>query len=142
MRATPREGTPRYVQGSSPTIDFLDVAKVFSTDAHTCVPVGCFDDVLETDESSPLERDSGHQLKFYARGIGNIRVDPLGGVEQESLVLTRIKHLDVESLAKETARALKLDTRAYTVAKDVYKGTEHAHSRCPVCWAGLRRRVV
>ena len=44
-----------YLQGSSPSIDFLDCARVRFVDRTTNVPVGRFHDVLTTWETSPLE---------------------------------------------------------------------------------------
>jgi hypothetical protein len=127
MRGDPRPGTPEYVQGSSPTIRFLDVATVVRTDANACAQIGCFDHVLQTDESSPLEPDSGHQVKYYARGIGNLRVEAVGGADQETLVLAKVEHLNAKTLAAETAGALALDARAYSVAADVYGKTAPAY---------------
>ena len=40
----------------------------------TCVPVGCYENVMIIDERSPLEPESGHQLKYYAPGVGTVRV--------------------------------------------------------------------
>ena len=58
-----------------------------------CVPVRCFTNVLVTDETNPLEPNDGHQRKFYAQGIGNIRAAPHGGTEKEVLVLTEVRRL-------------------------------------------------
>ena len=38
----------------------------------TCVPVGCYENVMIIDERSPLEPESGHQLKYYAPGVGTV----------------------------------------------------------------------
>ena len=77
MLADPQLGTPEYLQGWSPDIDFLDCAKVYKVQQKTCVPVGCYENVLITDERSPLEPDSGHQRKYYAQGgaLSGLAVD-------------------------------------------------------------------
>src|SRR5262249_53225532 len=61
MLAAPRVGTPSYLQGYSPTIDFLDEAKVVRTGQRLCVGGRCYSGVLVIDEWSPLDPESGHQ---------------------------------------------------------------------------------
>jgi hypothetical protein len=127
MRIDPRTGTPSYSQGVAPEIDFSDKAKVSKTGVRTCVPTGCYDNVLVTDEWNPGEPDA-HQLKFYAPGVGNVRVEFSGGEEKEheTLVLSKITHLDPAALAQVRKESLKLDKRAYTSAKAVYGGSAPA----------------
>jgi hypothetical protein len=126
MLAHPRVGTPRYLQGSAPKIDFLDCAKVFRTGQHVCVPVRCYDNVLVTDENSPLDPASGHQRKFFAPGVGNIKITAVNDPEGETLVLTKLVHLNPNDLAKARRAALKLDRHAYQVS-EVYRHTRPAH---------------
>jgi hypothetical protein len=127
MRADPRTGTSDYSQGLAPAIEFSDKAKVSKTGAKTCVPTGCYDDVLVTDEWNPSEPDA-HQLKYYAQGVGTVRIEFSGGEEkeQEVLVLSKIAHLDQAALAEIRKQSLKLDERAYTAAKGVYGRTAPA----------------
>jgi hypothetical protein len=124
MPADPRVGTPAYRQGWSPKIEFGDEARVFQTGRRDCVPLGCFANVLVTDETNPFEPADGHQRKYYAPGVGAIRAAPAGGEEHEVLVLTRVAHLSAGALVKARAAALALDRRAYSVSRDVYR-----HSR-------------
>jgi hypothetical protein len=127
MRAEPEEGTSSYLQGFAPEIQFEDKAQVSKENQHTCVPAGCYDDVLVVDEWNPLAQpDDGHQFKFHAPGVGVVRIEGRGGVEQETLVLTKLRHLGHKDLAEARKRALELDRHAYDVAKDVYKGTSPA----------------
>jgi CzcA family heavy metal efflux pump len=126
MRADPRPGTPSYLQGNAPDIGFGDTAKVQKLGQRSCVPLGCYDDVLVIDETNPLEPDNGHQLKYYARGIGNVRVAPRGGDEREILVLVKVRKLGARELEKVRAGALALDRRAYRTKKRLYGGTERA----------------
>ena len=50
-----------------------------------------------------------------------VRIDPgKRSQDLESLVLTKIRHLNARELAAARAEALKLDKRAYDVAPDVY----------------------
>lgn len=120
MRADPRAGTSSYRQGFVPSIEFGDVAKVFRTGARNCVPTGCYKEVLVTDETNPYEPADGHQRKFYAPGVGNIRAAPKGGKEKEILVLVSVRELGPKALAKVRKEALKLDKRAYRVRKDLW----------------------
>jgi hypothetical protein len=122
MLGRPRLGTPRYVQGSAPKIDFLDCAKVFQKNQHTCVPANCYRHVLVTDENSPLDPQSGHQRKDYARGVGNVRISAVGDPEGETLVLTKIVRLGPSGLAQARAAVHKLERRAYRISS-VYRHT-------------------
>jgi hypothetical protein len=129
MRANPRVGTSSYRQGWVPSIEFGDLAKVYKTGQRNCVPLGCYDNVLVTDETNPFEAADGHQLKYYAPGVGNIRAAPRGGKEKEILVLIEVRRLGRKALAKVREESLKLDKRAYRVRKDVYARTPPAERR-------------
>jgi hypothetical protein len=127
MVADPQLGTPEYLQGWSPDIDFLDCAKVSKLQQSTCVPVGCYENVLITDERSPLEPESGHQLKYYAPGVGTVRVGFIDDPEGEKLVLAEVSQLSPQDLAKVRQEALKLETNAYKVSK-LYRQTQPAEA--------------
>jgi hypothetical protein len=122
MLAEPRLGTPRYLQGFSPTIEFLDCAQVFARNQTTCVPLKCYNNVLVTDETSPLEDPNAHQRKFHAPGVGIIKVTAVNDPEGETLVLIRLKHLDAPALAHARQEALKLERHAYQT-NALYKQT-------------------
>jgi hypothetical protein len=130
MLGRPRVGGPAYVQGSSPSIGFLNMAQVIATGQKTCTPLKCYSNVLVTDEFSPLvsplEPPKGHVHKFHAPGVGIVRTLPLGEPEAETLELTKVLHLDRKALGEARNAALRLDRRAYTVAKDVYASTPRA----------------
>jgi hypothetical protein len=126
MRADPRVGTPSYHQGLAPKIGFADTATVSRTGQRNCVPTGCYKGVLITDETNPTEPKDGHQLKYYAAGVGNIRAEPRGGKEKEVLVLVKVAKLDAKSMADIRKEALKLDKRAYRSRKDLWSPTPPA----------------
>jgi hypothetical protein len=126
MRADPQLGTSSYLQGFAPAIEFSDRAKVHQTGQRTCVPLGCYDNVLVTDEWNPLEQGDAHQRKFYAPGVGNVRVGAVNDPEAEELVLVKLSHLDPGALAQAREEALELERRAYRVRKDVVGGTQPA----------------
>ena len=123
MRADPREGTSRYRQGLAPAIEFADVARVEKTGQRDCVPTGCYDDVVVTRETNPLEPNDGFQLKYYAPGVGNTRAAPRGGKEKEVLVLIEVRKLGAKEMDEVRREALVLDRRAYRSAKDVWGGS-------------------
>jgi hypothetical protein len=117
MVGDPMVGAPEYLQGWSPDIDFLDCAKVSKMEQKTCVPVGCYENVMIIDERSPLEPESGHQLKYYASGVGTVRVGFVDDPEGETLVLVEASRLSPEDLAKVRQEALGLEKNAYKRSK-------------------------
>ena len=119
MPADPtRTEPPSYLQGFAPAVDFIDEAQTSKTAQATCVPAKCYDDVLVVDEWIPGNHSDGHQLKFYAPAVGNVRVDFKGGDEEESLVLKSARMLTPAELATVRVEALKLDHHGYEVSKD------------------------
>jgi hypothetical protein len=132
MRFDPKTGTSAYHQGLAPSVDFEDKARVIKEHQKTCVPVACYDDVLVVDEWNPLEQPAdGHQLKYHAPGVGNVRIEAVGGVEQEMLVLSKLVTLTPEGMAEARAAALRLDQHAYQIAPGVYGGTAPAEAPAP-----------
>jgi hypothetical protein len=118
VKADPQLGQPAYSMGFAPPPYFWDdFAKTFKMGQRTCVPAGCFEDVLVTDEFEPGV-PGAHQLKYYARGVGNVRTGWRGeDADKEVLVLTRVVELDPVALAKARREALMLETRAYTYSQ-------------------------
>lgn len=114
MKAEPRLGTPAYSQGFAPAPYYWDDwAKVYKVGQKTCVPVDCYEGVLVIDEFEPT-KPGAHQLKYYARGVGNVRVGWRGNdPEKEVLVLDKIVHLGPEAMATVRAKVLEHETRAY-----------------------------
>lgn len=114
MRAVSREGTPSYSLGWGPAVGFNDRAKVLRTGTKTCVPRGCYTNVLVTNEFNPDEPGK-HQLKYYARGVGNVRVGWAGTNEdtKETLVLVEVNRLGAQAMARARAAARKLEASAY-----------------------------
>jgi hypothetical protein len=127
MKADPELGTPSYAQGWGPQVGWNDRARTYQVGEHTCVPVDCYDDVLVTQEFSRTE-PGAYQLKYYAAGVGNVRVG-WGGPnedEHEVLVLTELMHLDPAALAEVREKVLAQEKRAYRISPDVYGKTAPA----------------
>ena len=132
MRGDPQPGTRPYMQGSAPKIGFGDTASVLRFQARRCVPVGCFKNVLVIDETNPLDPGDGHQLKYYAGGVGNISIAPgRGGKEREVMELVKVRTLRARTLAKLDAQALRFDRRAYRTVPKVWARSERARAARP-----------
>jgi hypothetical protein len=100
-----------YLQGYSPSIDFLDCARVHSVGGTTTVPVGTFHGVLTTYETSPLEQTKAIQTKDHAPGVGIVRVGAINDPEGETLELTRNVVLGSAARSTMDQQALRLDSQ-------------------------------
>jgi len=130
MLAKPSPGRRAYLQGVAPSVDFRDCGKVMRLGQRVCVRIGCFRNALVVDEWAPLEPEGGHQLKYYAHGVGVIRVGAVGGVNQEVLTLTSRRTLGRAALAAINKRVLAQDRRGYRISRDVYRHTPRARLLC------------
>lgn len=117
-----RRGKGYYSQGYAPSVEFLDCATVLTTDTKTCVPVGCYTDVLLVDELGPFDPQGGHQRKYYARGVGNIKIGAVGDPEAETLVMVERRQLGPTELAAARQATLRLDARGFQF-NDIYAQT-------------------
>lgn len=127
MKAKPRLGTPSYSQGWGPAVEWTDRGVVDQMGQRVCVRLGCYEDILVIAETSQEEPDA-ELLKYYARGVGNIRVGGRGEGEKtrETLELVEVVQLGPEALAEARAKALALEKRAYKFSKEAYGGTPPA----------------
>jgi hypothetical protein len=119
MPADPQVGDPSFSQGFAPRPWFWnDLARVYKTGVRTCVPVDCFDDALVMEEFEPRIKGA-FQLKYYARGVGNIRVGWRGAneEEQEEMVLKKFFQLTPEALDATRADVLAHEHRAYAYGR-------------------------
>jgi hypothetical protein len=131
----PAAGTPSYSQGyAPPPFNWTDRATV-KAGQKVCVPAGCYKDVLVIAESSKNEGPDAQQLKYYAPGVGYIRVGWRGKGEKlrETLELTEIVKLTPDALAKARAEALDIEKRAYlygrTQPAELMKGATNAKAQ-------------
>lgn len=126
--AQPREGTPGYAQGyAPPPISWADRGRVHKTGQRTCVPAGCYGDVVVIEE---FERSvpGAFQDKYYAPGVGVVRVGWRGENDdsKEVLVLVARRTLTPEQMDEARADARALEDRAYKISKDVFGRTPRA----------------
>ncbi len=123
MKAEPRLGTPSYSQGYGPAVGWTDRGQTHLMGQRTKVGAGAFDDVLVIKETAASEGDA-LQLKYYARGVGNVRVGWAGSDKtKETLELVRMELMGPKALAVVRDAALKLEKSAYATSKGVYGAT-------------------
>ena len=127
MPADPKPGTPSYAEGWGPAVDWTDRGQVDQVGQRTCVPAGCYENALVIAETSAGEPDAT-QLKYYARGVGNVRVGWRGAGEktQEVLELAKIERLDAAGLAEVRAAALELERSGNQRSPAAYARTQPA----------------
>src|SRR5919112_117112 len=109
MRAQPRLGTPSYAQGyAPPPINWVDRGKVYKVGKKSCVPIDCYDEVLVIEEFE-RNKPGAFQLKYYASGVGDVRVGWRGAEEdeKEGLELVKDARLSPQGVANARAQALK-----------------------------------
>ena len=129
MKAEPQLGTPSYSQGWGPAVNWTDRAQVSEIGQQTCIPFGCYEDVIVIEEFNREEPDA-FQLKYYAPGVGNVRVGWKGlDATRERLELIDLVDLSPEDLAQARAAVLELEKRAYTNSKEVYGQTPPLEGR-------------
>jgi len=117
MPADPREGTPSYSEGfAPPPFNWTDRGRVRKLGETTAVAAGRFENVLvieEWDANTP----GASQLKYYAEGVGCIRVDWAGNdPTKEVLELVKVVQLGEGEMADVRATVAKMEERAYVYA--------------------------
>jgi hypothetical protein len=128
IKAEPQPDGPSYSQGyAPPPLNWVDRARVYQTGVETCVPYDCFEGVLVTEEFERT-KPGAFQLKFYAPGVGNVRVGWRGKneEEQETLVLVDVIRLSDEEMAEIRELALELDANGYRRAEGSWGQTPPA----------------
>lgn len=113
MPADPKVGTPSYSEGyAPPPFNWTDRGRVYKTGQTTKVAHGNYDNVLVIEEFD-AEHPGAFQLKYYAKGVGNIRVgwrgDKSAGTESMELVKSTV--LNEEEMNDIRAKALGLEKR-------------------------------
>lgn len=123
MHANPTLDTPSYSQGFAPSVEFIDRALVAQLSQETCVPHDCYEDVLVVEEFN-VEEPGAFQLKYFAKGVGNVRVDWAGSdTTREELELVSVERLSAAEMAEVQQAALELEAHAYEISPDVYGRT-------------------
>jgi len=120
-------GMPSYAQGWGPAVGWNDRANTHEMGVTACVPVDCYADVLVIREFN-RDEPGASQLKFYASGVGGVRVGWMGPneVERERMVLVDLVLLSPEALADARNVVLEQDGRGYEIRGKVYGQTSPA----------------
>jgi hypothetical protein len=87
------------------------------------VPSRCYRQVLVVNEWSPDDRLGGLQIKYYAPGVGLVRVGAHGGDSREFLGLHEVRRLGRPELGEVRSAVLAMERRAYRISK-VYQVTK------------------
>lgn len=123
MWANPQIGLPSYSQGWGPAVNWTDRGQVAEMGLEFCMPADCYEDVLLIEEFSKEEPDA-FQLKYFAKGVGNVRVGWSGAdATRETLELVEHNQLSPEEMETVRAAALLLEESAYENGKEVYDQT-------------------
>jgi hypothetical protein len=118
MQAAPRLGTPSYSEGYAPTpFNWSDRGQVYQMGQKVRVPTGSYEDVMVIKEFNQEERGA-FQLKYYARGVGVVRVGWGGNdQEQEELALVKRAQLDPAAIGQVRAKVLEMEAHAYVYSR-------------------------
>jgi hypothetical protein len=118
MPADPQMGMPSYSEGyAPPPFNWTDRARVYQMGQKITTSLGSYEDVLVIEEYNQ-EEPGAFQLKYYARGVGNIRIGWRGDdTNQEEMELVEVVQLDSDALDKIRTEALELEKRAYIYAQ-------------------------
>jgi len=123
LSGNPQLGMPNVYQGWGPEAEWSDYGRVEQMGLEVCAPVDCYTDVLENAEAS-LTEPGAFQLKYYAPGVGEIRIGWRGDdPTQEELEMVEYRPLNPDELADVHAQALALEQHAYEVSPDAYGET-------------------
>lgn len=126
MPAQPELGRASFSQGYGPVVGWTDRGQVYRMDQKNCVPVDCYENVMIMDEFN-LEEPGAIQLKFYALGVGQVRVSFRGDdLQPEMLELIELNHLSGNQLDEIREKALALEERAYEISPAVFGDTPPA----------------
>ena len=119
MLAKPGLGTPAYSQGFAPApFYWTDRARVTQMGKKTKVPAGAYKDVMVIEECDEETPNGAVQTKYYARGVGIVRIGFRGpDPSKEEVVLVKIEQLSPEAMAEAHAAARDLEQRAYEYSR-------------------------
>jgi hypothetical protein len=110
MPANPTVTTPPW-SIARPKGEAGDAAKVARMQASECEPFRCFDNVLVVEEGKRTALNN--EYKYYARGVGQIRNEPLAASRHEDIErLINVTQLSDAGLTEATAEALRIDAQA------------------------------
>ena len=122
MKAKPQSGTPSYAMGWGPAVDWADRRQTLRSGQKTAVHAGKYDDVVVIKETPKEETTDPFLLKYYAGGVGYVRLGS-GGKKahaKEVLELIKVEQLGAKEMAAIREKAMNLEKSAYKVSKAAY----------------------
>lgn len=124
MKADPKLGTPSYSQGYGPVVSWTDRGETHQVGQEVVIGDKKYTNVLVIKETAVGE-EGAWQTKYYAQGVGNIKVGYIGDKDKskETLVLTSAEMMTPEEIVAVRNRALALERSAYRRSPDVYGKT-------------------
>ena len=124
MKAAPKTDTPSYSQGYGPAVDWTDRGTTYKMGLEVAVPHGRYKDVMVIRETARSEIDA-FQLKYYAEGVGNIKVgwEGTGEKTKETVELTKVETLSAKEIVTIRNKALALEKSAYRRGNTAYAPT-------------------
>ena len=110
--ANPKLGDLSFSQGyAPPPFNWTDRGRVYQTGQKVKVPAGSYDDVLVFEEFD-AEHPGALQLKYYAKGVGNVKVGVRGkSAKKELMELVKVTKLSASELEAVRNVALALEKR-------------------------------
>jgi hypothetical protein len=114
MWRDPKVGMAASQGYAPPPYNWTDRGRVAQVGLTTKVATGNYENVIvidEWDEETPADT---FQTKYYAPGVGNVRIGFRGpDPEEEELELVKIEQLDESGMAKARAKVAAIEERAY-----------------------------
>jgi hypothetical protein len=124
-----------YLQGLAPSIEFFDCGLVYRILGRLDVGGEVFRNVVVIRERDPFDPEGGIQQKYYARGVGLVKVDAVRDPEDERLELVEQVTLGLGGLAIARQNVKRLEANAYDSEDDlvrfVYGQTDPAQQLPP-----------
>lgn len=120
IKEVPALGGPSYSQGWGPSVPWTDRARVAQIGVKDCVPQGCIENGIVTEEFN-REEPGAFQLKTYGPGVGNTRVAFTGtDATRETLELISVTTLDAAAMTEVRTKVLALDANGRKRSRAVY----------------------
>jgi hypothetical protein len=114
MWRDPKVGIAASQGYAPPPYNWTDRGRVAQVGLTTQVATGSYENVIVVDEWDAETPAGTFQTKYYAPGVGNVRIGFRGAdPEEEELELVKIEQLDDIGMAKARARVAAIEERAY-----------------------------
>src|SRR5262245_29264646 len=114
MWRDPKVGMTASQGYAPPPYNWTDRGRVAQVGVTTKVATGNYENVIVVDEWDAETPEGTFQTKYYAPGVGNVRIGYRGpDPEEEELELVKIEQLDEAGMQKARERVAAIEGRAY-----------------------------